>query len=213
MKSNQHAISVFLSFLITFPLLGAGPLGQIARYQVDHDSSRTSSMIQDGTVVAAVTEYNEKAQGGPAYQVTVDYDFHILLAGDQHGTQNTWLDAQYFTQAFLDKLRKDGQYSGPNFKATHQGYEDATNLDGHFYPHCDKVLLYDLKQRGQQSPFAFFEEILELAAPSEERGDIQNLHALAHIYPGIPVLGAVKLDLSGVYNGLPVKAGGDYQAP
>jgi hypothetical protein len=40
---------------------------------------------------------------------------------------------------------------------------------------------------------------------------VEDLQIRAHIYAGVPVLSAVKLDLSGVVQGMPAKAGFDYK--
>ena len=86
-------------------------------------------------------------------------------------------------------------------------------MDGHSYPHCDKVLLYDLKTPKNEMETNIFETILLFAVPEEPREDIKKMKVLAHLYPGIPVLGAVQIDLSGDYQGMDVMAGGDYAAP
>lgn len=167
-------------------------LGQKARYVLDKDPKRTSSMIQSGKVDASVTQHLATASP-PAYEITLNYQFKIQLMGNQEGTQAEAVDAEFFKPEFLENLRKTGSYEGANFKAKHLGYADAKNLDGKLYQNCDKVLLYDF----------------DTADTGE---DIQDLQVLVHVYPGLPVLGGAKIDATGKYNGLPVKVGGDYVA-
>ncbi len=192
-----------LALISSFAFGGFDPVGQKAHYVLDKDPKRTTSMIKSGTIDVMVTKPLLDA-APPAYEVSVKYKAKISLVGDQEGEQAKAIDAEFFTPEFLEKLRKEGSYIGPNFKAKHQGYADAKNLDGKLYPHCDKILLYDIKDSGYADEFTrvFFDL---------DRFDIENLQIVAHIYAGVPVLGAVKIDASGIYQGMNVKAGGDFQ--
>jgi hypothetical protein len=184
-------LALFASSLVCAVSLASVPeiVGQKAHYKLDKDPKRTSSLIKSGKVDVAVTQHIATASP-PAYEVTLNYKFDIQLLGPQEGSQPETVDAEYFKPEFLENLRKTGQYEGINFKAKHQGYADAKNLDGKVYKNCDKILLYDFKDA--------------------DYDDIQDLQVVAHIYPGVPVLGAVKIDASGKYNGMPVKVGGDF---
>lgn len=199
---------LLMTVLVTcYAALGsdADPVGQKAKYTLDKDPKRTSSMIKSGTVDVSVTKAMLDAQP-PAYEVSVQYKVKVALMGDQEGTEARPVDAEYFTPAFIEKLRKDGSYTGPNFKAKHLGYADAKNLDGKQYPNCDKVLLYDIQQGHVMN------EMMQTFFGSE-RADVEDLQVLAHVYAGVPVLGAVKIDANGKYQGMAVKAGGDYVSP
>ena len=75
--------------------------------------------------------------------------------------------------------------------------------------------MYDIK-----NAFSFeFMRMLVVAAglPPEAASDgsttIENLQIHAYIHPSVPALGAAKLDISGVVNGISVKAGFDYKRP
>lgn len=181
-------------------------VGQKADYLLDKDPNRTMKMIKSGTVTASVVNFQESGPTGPTYEVSMDYHFKVSLMGNYDGTQSTNLEEEFFTPQFIENLRKTGHYEGPYFKADHKGYADAKTMDGNFYPHCDKVLLYDLK-----NPNPFMDMLAESVGVT--RADLKDGKVLAHIYPGIPVLGAVKIDMSGVSSGMNVKAGGDYVAP
>ena len=60
-----------------------------------------------------------------------------------------------------------------------------------------------------------FSELIYAAAGLDPyRGDnpqIEDLKLAAHVFTGLPVLGAVKLDLSGTAQGMKIKAGFDYK--
>ncbi len=187
------------------------PLGQAANYKIDKDAKRTSSMLKSGTIKLSVPKEGQDLSKGPAYEVHIDYKFDIALMGPYQGNKITQIEKEYFTEEFLVTLREKGHYEGQYFKANHLGYADAKNLDGKFYAHCDKILLYDIKEPANLSMFSEFLATV-LAEQGADRENIQDLKVLAHISTGIPVLGAVKVDVSGVYNGMDVKAGGDYIA-
>jgi len=196
----------------TFALADRNPVNESAAYSVDKDASRTSNMVQDGNLTALVSDHDANAKDGPAYKVKIDYDFDIVLAGHKQGSQIVEVPDAYFTEKFMADLRASGHYESARFKMDHEGYEDATTMDGHAYSHCDKVRIYDIKKDGAAPIFDIARAMLAPEGASLSN-DIQNLEIRAHVFAGVPVLGAVKLDVSGVYSGLNVKAGADYTAP
>lgn len=215
MTLTQQFKFAFLSFIFLFSALSQAaidPLGQSANYKIDKDPKRTSSMLKSGNIKLSVPAQAKDLSQGPAYQVRIDYDFNIALMGPYKGSKETQIEKEYFTEEFLEELRKNGHYEGQYFKADHLGYADAKNLDGKFYPHCDKILLYDLREPSVLNLFGDLLGTMVTADRFNFREDIQDLKVLTHIYVGVPVLGAVKVDVSGVYQGMAVKAGGDYMA-
>jgi hypothetical protein len=198
--------AIFFSSLFCFSIHAEELVGQTANYQLDKNPKRTMSMIKSGTVKTSILGFLETTPQGPAYDVEVSYKMNVAMMGLKEGNQKKAFEREFFAPEFLENLRKNGSYEGKYFKAKHQGYADAKNLDGKFYPHCDRVFIYDI----QEPPI--FADIL--AVPLEiDRGKLEDVKVLAHIYPGIPVLGAVKIDLTGKYSGMSVKAGGDYFTP
>jgi len=210
-KQLKFSVLSFLFLFSTASKAAIDPLGQSANYKIDTNPKRTSSMLKSGTIKLSVPKPGEDLSKGPAYQVKIDYKFNVALMGPYQGSKVTQIEQEYFTEEFLKNLREKGHYEGQYFKADHLGYADANNLDGKFYPHCDKVLLYDLKD---PSDLNLFKDLLStLINPQDvDREDIQDLKVLTHVFVGVPVLGAVKVDVSGVYQGTNVKAGGDYMA-
>jgi hypothetical protein len=170
------------------------PIGERANYVLDHSSSRTSSMILDGTMTSVV---NGASGDGTGYVVQLDYRMKLRLLGTKSGSKSMAVDTAFFTPEFLVQLRNQGSYVGAHFKVQWLGYEDATTSDGRFYQACDKVRIYDI----------------DTAAPFSFGDDIDDMQIKADIYYGVPVLGAVKLDVSGKYAGQNVKMGVDYRAP
>jgi hypothetical protein len=199
---NIFAFVVLTTFSIT---TYADIVGQFANYILDKDPNRTSSMIKSGTVKLKVVQQLEQA-GKEAFQLDMDYKMNVSLMGNYEGTETRVLEKEFFTPEFLEKLRKEKHYEGEFFKADHKGYADTKTLEGKFYTHCDLVLLYDMKDPGM------FAEPLA-AAFGVDRADIEDLKALVHVYPGIPVLGGAKVDVSGKSSGMSMKAGGDYVTP
>ena len=181
-------------------------LGQTADYLLDKDPARTSSMISSGTVKAVVNQFVENSTSKGAYEIALNYTFNIVMLGKYEGVEKELVDREYFQEDFMINLRKEGHYEGESFKAIHQGFADAKNMDGKTYPHCDKVLLYDLKQPEMLAlARSLFSEILGV-----NRDSIEDLKAVVHFYAGLPVLGGAKIDVSGTYSGQKIKAGGDF---
>ncbi len=192
------------------------PVGEKCDYQLDRNAQRTSNLIQSGSLAAEITMRKPDAEGGPAYEAKIDYMFRITLIGNRSGTEYVDAPEAFFTEEFLQELRRTGHFESPQFKIDHEGFADANTLDGHHFPNCDKLKIYDIDQ-GSHSPLVEIARAMvkNSVAPEDVTTDeqIQDLVLHAHIYYGVPVLGAVKLDVSGKYSGINIKAGADIKTP
>ena len=186
------------------------PVGERSEYLLDRNSSRTSSLIQEGAIATYITQSLPEHQDGPSYEARLDYDILVRFAGRQRGNYTIALPTAYFTPEFFAQLRVAGHYESSKFKMHHLGFADATTMDGRFYERCDKIRIYDI-QDPEELPLA----LVAVQMLQSVVGDlpIDDLELVAHIKEGEPVLGAVKLDLTATYSGLPIKAGADYQHP
>jgi hypothetical protein len=211
--ATQIATLVALFGVSVVPLHAAprDPIGEKANYQLDKNGSRTTSMVSSGSAKASVTEFIPDHDQGPSYNVNLDYDITVQFYGRQTGTAKWAFAEEFFDTTFMANLRENGTYETPDYKMRHEGYADVRNLDGSVYPHCDKVLIYDVKIPDKHK----LEQIIYGAAGFNPTAmgnpPVEDLQIRAHIYAGVPVLSAVKLDLSGVVQGMPAKAGFDYK--
>jgi hypothetical protein len=150
---RRACLAASMTFLATTAMAGdRNPVGEKANYELDRNSSRTSSLIQSGSLSAEVTQHLPDADGGAAYEAKIDYQFRITLVGNRSGTEYVNAPEEYFTEQFLIDLRANGHYESPQFKIDHEGYANARTLDGRTYENCDKVKIYDIDQ-GYQSTF------------------------------------------------------------
>lgn len=162
--------------------LEADPVGQVAKYKVDTAKSRTSGFIRSGEINTFVVSHDATR---PLFMVEFRYDLDTIL-GPQYGKKILEIPEEFFLSKFLVDLRQNGTYESGEFKATHLGFQDANNLSGKTYPNCDKVAI---------------------KAKSSE-GDLVD--AVVLVKAGLPVLGAVKVDLVVDQDGLTFKVGADY---
>lgn len=186
------------------------PLGEKAHYKLVTKSPRTTRMIRSGQLDAEVVSFKPDALGGPAYETKMTYNFKILFMGTHQGVSSTLVPQDYYGPEFMIRLREDGLIETPSFKIQHLGYENAMNSDGNFYINCDKVLLYDIDQT---QPTGLLDPFIQLFKSLSKQEDIQDMKINALVYPGIPVLSAARLDISGVNGGRKFKTGFDYVAP
>ena len=185
---------LFLAFAMPGESRGQtrNPAGETASYEVDTDRGRTSREIRDGEMHASVGDHHQNPTDGATYDVVIDYSFRTLTMGRQSGNTTVHIPDQYFSQSFIEDLRRNGEWHGPQFSLRYLGVSDVSTMNGHLYPACDGILIYDIRDAGS---------------------DVDDLEITAQVTPGVPVLGAVKLDVSGRYRGIPLKAGADYLAP
>lgn len=199
MRQNRlrTVVSCFFALAIAGSAFGdqRDPLGERADYKVDRSSSRTSSMFTGGSLEAVITEALPDNGNGPAHRTKIDWTLKVQVIGNQSGSRDVKVPDVYFSPEFLDELRIKGTYEGPDFKLKHMGFGDAHNMDGAFYPNCDKILIYDMPNVARAN------------------ADIDDLEILAHVQYGIPVLGAVKMDIKGKFRGQRIKVGADYKTP
>jgi len=186
------------------PAPAPSPVGQAASYEVDTKTpGRTSSAVQDGTVTVKVT--GQDASNG-AYVTQITYSLDVTLLGHQQGSQNVDIPADFYGSQFLSQLVANGSYSTSYFTATYEGLANATTLDGHTYTGCYKVLLNNFQAPSTlQAMTDSFVGFTGGGASS-----ISNLQATVLIQPGIPVLGAVTIDLSFSAGTQAFKVGADY---
>ncbi|MEZ4741252.1 MAG: hypothetical protein R3B45_02205 [Bdellovibrionota bacterium] len=203
-------IPAFLFSLISTAAF-SDPVNEYANYKVDNARNRTSSMIKRGTVRTEVLGFNPEGENGPVYNTNIEYDVTIQLAGRQQGEEVAEIPEEFFSPDFIEKLRQEGEIHYPQFKIRHLGYADATNMDGTSYPNCDKVFIYDIDMQ-QASALKFFQQITgkALATPADE---VEDVEVTALITESLPVLGAAKIDISGVARGYDFKVGFDYLTP
>ncbi|MEY4630976.1 MAG: hypothetical protein RIQ81_1096 [Pseudomonadota bacterium] len=213
------AATVLFSSSIAFTgmALAQSPVGERAHYDLDRNPARTTSMIRSGVVDVSVDAYVPGYKNGPSFESSLNYDFNIQMVGRKTGTEKVMVPAEYFSPEFMENLRATGSYTGPDFKIRHEGFLDARTIDGNLYPHCDNILIYDVNTFAANSElsaiFRIANDLITSAAQAAlgVRGDVENLQVRAAIYEGVPVLGAVKLDVSGIVSGFSFKAGGDYK--
>lgn len=198
--------------LCGFSSVARDPLGETADYKVDRNSSRTTSMIQSGTMNASVDSYDPDNADGASYAVKIDYTLKIQFMGTRSGTEMVTVPEEYFTPEFMEDLRANGSYSSESFKVEHLGYADVRTMDGGVYPNCDKVRIYDI-DTSKGGKFVDFAKMLLASGQQHFDGDFEDMEIIGHIKEGLPVLGAAKIDVSGIYQGMRVKAGADYQRP
>lgn len=212
---SKGIIMAAIGLFATAAFADRNPVGEMADYQLDRNPSRTSNLIQSGTLKAQVTQMKTTDDGSTVYEAKIDYSFRITLIGNRSGTEFVDAPTSFFTEEFLQELRQTKHYESPQFKIDHLGFADVTTLDGHRFPNCDKLKIYDIDQ-GNRSPLVqLARDLVRSAAPESATTDdtIEDLVLNTHIYYGVPVLGAVKLDVSGKYSGINIKAGADYKTP
>jgi hypothetical protein len=204
-------VASFLSAVFSANAFAAAPIGEFAKYMLDRNRERTSSMITAGEFLSRVMEFLPDNEAGPVYQTKLDYDMKIRLLGRRQGTRNIDVPEEFFTPEFMIKLRAEGELQYPQFKIRHLGYADATTMEGNAYPQCDKVFIYDIKDQAQSN--GFIKVVAAMAAKSTGATEIKNLEITAWMAPPIPVLDAVKMDITGTVDGQAFKAGLDYVNP
>ena len=208
----------FLSFFVTVIGFGRDPQGENAKYQLDRNRHRTSSLILRGKLELKVGVLDSSVGAKGAYKSQFSYDLTVLMGHKVHGVKNINIPSEFFAPEFMIHLREVKDLDLKSFKIRHLGFADAHTRFGQVYPACDKVLLYDLKGLDTQD----FKERLEqtIGDVYEVQGemgsaafDLEDATILAHVSSSLPALGAALIDASGIVSGAKMKVGFDYLPP
>lgn len=193
---------------------GRNPVGEQANYDLVK-GSRTTGLIKKGTFDSEIVEFKPEAEKGPAYVAKLKYDLKVTFVGRHQGEQNIDVPVEFFTQEFVERLRKEKTIETPKFKVDHLGFEDAETKFGLRYENCDKIKIYDVQMEGQKFLSHFARALASGANPFIEiqNSQIEDLEIIALRTNGIPVLGAAKIDIKGKAKGYRFKAGFDYKDP
>lgn len=210
-------IRTFIStvlFTSSLTAVFANPVGEKANYVLDKSSGRTSGMVASGTAAALVKDAQPAHPNGPSYSIDLSFDVMIKLHGREQGTTNWIVPESFFTPKFMEDLRATGHFETPDYKIKYEGRADARTIDGTNYVGCDKVYFYDVKIPEDSGIRQMIAAAMGLDSDDVEvETAIQNLELRAHMYPGIPALRAVKLDLAVKSQGVNLKFGFDYKKP
>ncbi len=170
------------------------PVGEKANFVLV--KGRSDGIIDSGSIKSQVLISQSKPD--TEFNVSLSYFFQTHFSGDRRGTMVIPLKKEFFAPEFLENLRKTGKYEDDRFKAEYLGtLNKFTTLAGKgtTYENVDEIRLYDIDS--SLSPNQKFEDM--------------EIHAL--VKEGIPVLGAISLDIKGTdTDGLSirVRVGTDY---
>ena len=216
--SKTFVFAGILSAFVSLSAYSRNPEGEFAKYKLDRNQSRTSSLIKKGTLVFSVGPFKPDSGSSPgSYPSKLTYDIRAAIAGHLHGEKVLDIPAEFFTPEFVIRLRKEGTIDEGIFKLKHMGFEDVQTIFGMKYPQCDKILAYDVKLSSAKDFASLLMETMGQAYYEEIQEDfdhdlasVKNAKVLFYLSPGIPVIGAVKLDASAKISGFAIKAGFDY---
>lgn len=206
----------FLSLLLAVPFVTSvahANIGERANYFLDKSSNRTHSMIRSGVVKTKVTGFD---RSNNVYKIKADYKLNVMFRGTQRGTRTLDVPPEYMNRELLERLRREKKIVMPKYKLRHLGYKSVRNKDGNRYENCDVIEFHDIDTSGMEMKgLRPFVQILIDAAKAqfnlEKKEQIKNLRIKAHVHRSIPVLGAAKVDMSGIAQGFSFKAGFDYK--
>ncbi len=207
-------IAILATAFISFSSIASerrNPMGEVANFQHDNSGERTSRLVSKGTTVTTVAS-EVTTDAGLSYGVKIDYDVTMKITGSFKDSFEMVFPEEFFTPAFIEKLRQTGSYESADYKIKYEGQADARTTNGTNYPASDILLIYDIKV--EDSPGLY--NLLSLGAgfdptdAANKEMPMTDLKIRAHVFQGIPALSAVKLDLAGKIRGVPSKLGFDY---
>lgn len=213
-KEPQTMRNFLLFLLPAFLTLSAyGEVNESADYVLDKDSSRTHSFIKSGNMKTKITKFNRSNE---TYTINAKYNLNVSFMGRQQGQRNIDVPKEYVDGTLLERLRREKQITMPKYKMRHKGYATVRTIDGNSYSDCDIIEFYDIDTSDMDGFYVPYLRMLQDTASLQfnfERiqADIKDLKILAHVHQDVPVLGAAKVDLSGIARGFRFTAGFDYK--
>ncbi len=210
---------LLVSTLAFFSQLGLAQskTGEFVRYSLD-GGSRSSSIIESGTMVFNMGAFVPSRGKSGAYQASLNYDLDILFAGRQTGSIGFYIPSEYFADDFMAKLRVAKLIDLGEFKVKYLGQRSVQTKTGFSFPACDHILVYDIKTNGSALAHEDFIANLTESLLRSPDAPVQREFMLAfdnakirfHVTKGIPAIGAVQMDIAATVSGFDAIAGFDY---
>jgi hypothetical protein len=205
---------------ICFSVLKNVHLPRVLTLRVPRHSTRRAARNTHAVLTKELRcdERSTTATATAFYPVTLEYDIRAVFAGRQKGKKLFNVPSEHFDASFMERLRREKLIDQGVFKIKHLGVENVKTIFNENYPACDKVLVYDFKWEKVPKFAELIHEMFE-AVVEEQPGihpmesSAKNVKLVLYIYKQgqeLPVLGAVKVDLSGRVRGMDIQAGFDY---
>jgi len=208
-----------ISLLLSVSAFARVPTGEIAKYKLVKTSERTSDIIQKGAIELTGGAFKPKEGTQGSFEVSLAYDLKVMFAGRLKGKKSFQVPGEFFTPEFMERLRKEGTIDQGIFKLKHLAIEDVETRTK-TYAACDKVLAYDVKMEMVPTFDSLINETFGAAYLSNiedpidvKLGSAKKVEGIFYISSEVPVMGAVKIDVSGIVQGIFIKAGFDYVHP
>ena len=169
-------------------------------YELNKDRQRTSRIIKKGHL-RAFMERREATQ-----VVKLEYELEVVFYGKKRGSSEKKLPAEFFTEAFLIKLREAGEMTYEDTLIRHLGMADIQNKDGLRYLNCHKIHLID-QRRAEEEDSRTQQENPDDGIFSHRA---KNLEATLWMHQRVPGIKAARVDVKGKQNGMNIHIGFDY---
>jgi hypothetical protein len=167
----------------------ADPVGESSSFTLN--KSRSHGFIKSGEVVHSVTR-----ELGETYETSMYCNFDVRFIGRKEGTGTMPFAKEAFDPQWLESLRAGNEYVGPGHTVNHIGYGDARSTSGTVYENCDKIHITEIDT--SNACISAVKALLQKKGVQMTADD--KVEMIAHIKPGMPILGFVQLDLI-VYQG------------
>lgn len=201
----KKVFSYFFALVLSINLFAnTNPVGQKANYVLNGSSDRSSWVIKGGKAEAIIKGYDTTSPYGPGYILEINYDMSVRFKGRQQGTIGLLVPEPLFAENFINELIAEHPRSFGAFDLDYLGQTGAKDADDHYYNPCYKLHIYNIDSNYRPRNGVSRVGVLYI------KGDrIEDLEVNMKAYPGLAVLGAIQLDVSGVSSGISFKAGFD----
>ena len=210
-RNGQMFFFITFSILCFLPIvsLQAFPAGESAHYELDKSTTRTTSMVRDGSLNLQVENSVKPGNIMDQYLSIFDFELDISMAGRKTGRESILVPDRYFDRDFWENLRRKKTAEMPSFKIRHLGISDTDTIGGEHFSNCDKVLFYDIHVEGESFLMQLWKQIRTSVFPSVKQGEIDDMEFTCFICEGVPALMAAKVDITGSSRGFRFKIGFD----
>lgn len=174
------------------------PLGEIADYTSVNDGQRTSSFISSGHIH---TEVEDERLDEEDYLIKLQFSLNTWFSTEV-GTVKLGLPWDYYEEGFLDELAQSSEpYKTSEFSMKYIGRKDVKLVDGRKFAGTYLLKFYDIKKKVTFERNGVSSEV-----------ELEGAEITVAVVVGMPVIGAVQIDIKGVYWGYDIVMGADLNA-
>ncbi len=194
---KKFTTTLFTAFVVLCSNVFAVNIGDTASYKLSSNKDRTSSLVKKATGALTVVPLPRGKSCEAGTVIKLEYELEVMLKGKQKGDIGICVPPNMVGTTFYDNLAEYGQQSFGSFALEHAGRTSATDANGKDYDTCHAIEGSKIDHNYKRGDELNHAEVLWFNHEGKIKA-VRNLEVAYKASRGVPVLGAVEIDIRGI---------------